>query len=192
MSDRKSSSTWVQNPVTSNGIFGLDFGDKLGYHTNAIFGYDTVGLGWTGSGGPTLDRQTIANIADPLIYVGMLGLDPRPSNFSNYDEPVPSYMSNLFSDSLIPSLTWSHTAGNRYRGQRVLGSLTLGGFGANRTVLNSVSIPFNDIDAQVLTVTVQQIGFHSKDSSLNLYGRNASFLAVIDSAVSYLDLRLSV
>lgn len=50
------SSTWVQNNVTEDGFFALNLEINLGYGPdgNGLFGYDTVGLSWMGSGGKQL------------------------------------------------------------------------------------------------------------------------------------------
>ena len=72
-----------------------------------------------------------------------VGLNPRPSNFTNFSNPVPSYLSSLKTQGLIPSLSWAYTAGNQYRLNEVLGSLVLGGFDASRFVPNNLTILFN-------------------------------------------------
>jgi len=120
------SSTWVRNNVTSNGTFALGLEENLGYTGNGLFGYDTVALGWQGSNGPSLDQQIVAGIATPDFYLGTFGLDPRPTNFTNYNNPVPSYMSNLKKQNIIPSLSWGYTAGNQYRENKVLGKPNFG------------------------------------------------------------------
>lgn len=71
------------------------------------------------------------------------GLNPRPSNFSDYSDPIPSYLSNLKTGSFIPSLSWAYTAGNQYRLNEVPGSLTLGGYDASRFMPNNLTFPFN-------------------------------------------------
>lgn len=53
------STTWKPNNVTSKGIFTLDLEKNLGYIGNGEYGYDTVSLGWQGSGGPTLEQQNV-------------------------------------------------------------------------------------------------------------------------------------
>jgi hypothetical protein len=62
-----------------------------------------------------LKNQTIAGIATEEFYLGVFGINPRPSNFTTFDDPVPSYMKNLRDQSLIPSTSWGYTAGNPYR-----------------------------------------------------------------------------
>ena len=44
---------------------------------------------------------------------------------------------------MIPSLSWAYTAGNQYRLNKVLGSLTLGGYDRSKSELNSLSVAFN-------------------------------------------------
>jgi hypothetical protein len=111
----QSSTTWVPNLTNiSNNIYDLGLEASLGYTGNGEYGFDTITLGWQGSGGPTPKNQTIAGIATKDFYLGLFGLTPRPSNFSNYNDPIPSYLENLRNQSLIPSTSWAYTAGNQY------------------------------------------------------------------------------
>ena len=185
------SSTWVQNNVTTNGTFTLGLEENLGYTGNGLFGYDTVALGWQGSNGPTLNQQIIAGIATPQFYTGIFGLDPRPTNFSNYNRPVPSYMSNLKSQNLIPSLSWGYTAGNQYRLSKALGSLALGGYDASRFQSNNVTFPFNDQDIRALTVGISSI-VHDTDSGQQTTLLNESISAFVDSTIPWIYLPLEV
>lgn len=82
-----------------------------------------------------LPAHTLAN--------GLIGLNPRPTNFTNFTDPVPSFLSTLKNRSMIPSLSWAYTAGNQYRSDKVLGSLTLGGYDASRFESNRLTLPFN-------------------------------------------------
>lgn len=184
------STTWTQNNITSNGTFTLGLEENLGYTGNGLFGYDTVSLGWQGSNGPSLDRQIVAGIATPEFYMGVFGLDPRPTNFSNYNHPVPSYMSNLKSQNLIPSLSWAYTAGNQYRLDKVLGSLTLGGYDASRFQANNITFPFNDQDIRALTVRISSI-VHSSDAGQRTL-LNESVSAFVDSTIPWIYLPLEV
>jgi hypothetical protein len=104
------SSTWE-----FNNYYELEMESNLGYTGSGEFGYDTVGLGWQGSGGPVLDHQVVAGIATYEFWLGSFGLTPRPTNFSNFDHPHPSFVQTLQNKSLIPSLSWSYTAGAPYR-----------------------------------------------------------------------------
>jgi hypothetical protein len=50
--------------------------------------------------------------------VGHFGLHPKPTNFSKdmvAVPPVPSYMTRLFEQGSIPSLSFGYTAGVQYR-----------------------------------------------------------------------------
>ena len=78
------------------------------------YGYDKLGVGYPGSGGPSLDHQVIAAIDTKDFYLGNLGLTPRPINFT-WDNPVPSFLSTLKNQSVIPSLSFGYNAGAEYR-----------------------------------------------------------------------------
>jgi hypothetical protein len=94
--------------------FDLILESQLGYEGTALFGYERVGIGWQGDGGPVLDDQVIAGIATEDFWLGSFGLTPRPTNFSDFNDPKPSFMQTLQNQSLIPSLSWSYTAGAPY------------------------------------------------------------------------------
>ena len=103
------SSTWIPN-----NFYGLQLESNLGYTGNGQFGFDTVGMSWQGSGGPLLNHQVVAGIATPDFWLGTFGLTPRPTNFSNFNDPQPSFMETLKNKSAIPSLSWAYTAGAQY------------------------------------------------------------------------------
>ncbi|MCJ1455419.1 hypothetical protein MMC28_005774 [Mycoblastus sanguinarius] len=185
------SSTWKQNNVTANGTFNLEIEANLGYSGNGEYGYDTVILGWQGSGGPSLDQQIIAGIATPEFWLGIFGLSPLPTNFTNFNHPVPSFISTLKEKSMIPSLSWSYTAGNQYRFNKVLGSLTLGGYDTSRFVPNNVSFAFSQVDERDLVVEIEKITFATSSNTTALSSTSISGV-FIDSTIPYLYLPLSV
>jgi len=88
---------------------------NLGITDTGEFGYETVGIGWQGSGGPVVEHQVIAGIATPDFWLGFFGLTPRPTNFTDFTNPQPSFLQTLKNNSQIPSLSWSYTAGAPYR-----------------------------------------------------------------------------
>ncbi|KAL8914315.1 MAG: hypothetical protein Q9171_001035 [Xanthocarpia ochracea] len=188
------SSTWSPNVPSPNksDIFSFGLESNLGYTAKGQFGFDTVALGWQGSGGPVLDHQIVAGIADPDFYLGVFGLNPRPSNFTNFTNPVPSYLSSLKTQGLIPSLSWAYTAGNQYRLNKALGSLVLGGFDASRFVPNTLTILFNQQDIRDLTVNILQISTISKDGSQRTNLLSDGIPAFIDSTIPSIYLPVDV
>jgi hypothetical protein len=107
-------------------------------------------------------------------------------------------MQNLRNQSLTPSTSWSYTAGNQYRKSldlasnnctdcltgldKVLGSLTLGGYDSSKFIPNTVSFPFNQQDARDLTVSIDSITKTNASASLSLLPTATS--AFIDSTVA--------
>jgi hypothetical protein len=104
------SSTW-----SFNNYYNLALESNLGYTGNGEFGFDTVALSWQGSGGPVLEHQIVAGIETSDFWLGTFGITPRPTNFSNFDNPQPSFLQTLKNKSMIPSLSWAYTAGAPYR-----------------------------------------------------------------------------
>lgn len=110
------SSTWDPNLAnTTTDIYPLDLDLELGYTGNGRYGFDDITLGYIGSGGMTLNNQSIAGIATKSYFLGLFGLTPRSKNFTSFNDPIPSFMQSLQAQSKIPSLSWSYTAGNQYR-----------------------------------------------------------------------------
>lgn len=156
--------TWVPNS-----IFNLGLNQNLGYKTSGSFGFDKMTLGWQGSGGPTDDHAIIAWYLDPLYFLGIFGLKPQATNFTNLNNPQESFMQRLRSRNSIPSLSYSYTAGNRYRMSGVYGSLTLGGYDASRFVPTNVTFPLYPDASRDLLVNVQSVELRADDSSLATY-----------------------
>ncbi|KAK4506800.1 hypothetical protein PRZ48_000533 [Zasmidium cellare] len=119
--------TWV-----ANSVYNLGIEQNLGMDPDSDVGFDTVTLGWQGSGGPSVQRATVFNLASPDYWIGAFGLRPDPANFTNQNDPQLSFMQQLVNNNTIPSLTYGYTAGNQYRLSKVFGSLVLGGYDENR------------------------------------------------------------
>lgn len=105
----KQSTSWKDQ-----GIFNLFLESNLNYTGNGRYGLDTVGLTISNSKGPTLNGQVVAALVTPQFYYGLLGLNTQPTNFTNFNNPIPSFFNTLKDQNLIPSLSWSYTAGNQY------------------------------------------------------------------------------
>lgn len=99
----------------SSSIYALTLESELGYSGKARYGFDDISFSWQGKDGVTARNQTVAGIATKNFFMGLLGLNPLPSNFGSYNTPIPSLMENMRNMSLIPSISWGYTAGNQYR-----------------------------------------------------------------------------
>jgi hypothetical protein len=114
--NNNASSTWVPNlSDPSSSIYNLDLDTNLNYTGKGRYGFDDLTLGYIGAGGQSIKNQTVAAIATKSFFMGLVGLTPRPSNFTSFNNPIPSFMQNLKTQSMIPSLSWAYTAGNQYR-----------------------------------------------------------------------------
>lgn len=103
------SSTWAKE-----GIYNLLSEANLGYAGNGDYGFDNVSLGLDATGA-TLSHQVVAGIVTDDFWLGTFGLGPKPANFSDYNSPVPSYMTSLVEKNIIPSLSYGYTAGAKHR-----------------------------------------------------------------------------
>lgn len=180
----------VQNDVDANGIFSLAIETNLGISANALYGNDTLTLGLPGNVAPSLVGQNVGGIASKELFMGSFGLNPAATNFSTFNNPVESYMSTLKTQSQIPSLSYGYTAGNQYRGNGVLASLTLGGYDASLFEPNDLTIDFDQQGASDLTVNINTITVSSRNGHTTLSSN--SFPAFIDSTIPYLYLPIEV
>ncbi|TVY91274.1 hypothetical protein LAWI1_G004534, partial [Lachnellula willkommii] len=170
--------SWIHNNSTE-GIFSLGIDTNLGYSGNGVYGYDNVSLG---DSLPALDDQIVGGITTKDFFLGLLGVNPAATNFPYMTSPVPSYLSSLKAQNLIPSLSYAYTAGNQYRLNKALGSLTLGGYDASLFEPNELTLALGSTSD--LTINVNKITMSSKNGNKTL--GSTSFSASIDSTVPYL------
>jgi len=57
----------------------------------------------------------VAHYQRESYWLGIFGLHPKPTNFTNYTDSSPSYMSMLFDNKRIPSKSFGYTAGSKNR-----------------------------------------------------------------------------
>lgn len=147
------------------GIYDLWIERNLGYDGNAFYGYDVVGLGLNGQGGPTLKNTTVGALAVEDFYLGMFGVNPKPTNFTSMNEGSPSYITQLKEQDLIPGVSFGYTAGAKYRFSGVLASLVLGGYDSARFEENDVTFLFAPDNSRDLVVAIQSINTPSQIES---------------------------
>ena len=157
--DNGTSSTWDYV-----GIYRFLVGENLGIYGNGLTGFDTVGLGGLGEGGPTVDNTTIIAYAGYSYYLGMFGINPKPSNFT-FTDPVPSLMTQLKEQRKIPSVSFGYTAGAHYRFTGSFASLTLGGYDTSKYEANNHTFIFAPDNERDVMVAIQSINTPSRDDS---------------------------
>lgn len=167
------STTWVNQGWYSlnNKDSHYGFEANLGYNFNLNYGLDTLALDYQdGPNAPSLLNQTIAayNLPNPL-YLGLFGLGTQPvlyESFGNYS--APSFFSSLRAKNLIPSLSWSYTAGASYRlsaGQYT--QVIFGGYDTSRFQANDVQFRLSADVTRDIVVGLQSI-IYSGTSTLAL------------------------
>ena len=168
--------TWTPNSIYQTGLEA-----NLGRDSSGYTGFDKATLGWQGSNTATNDHAIIWNLADSKYWLGVFGMNPRPTNFSTFNDPQTSFMQTLYNRKIIPSLTYGYTAGNGYRFSKVFGSLTLGGYDANRFEPNGISFDFYPDISRDLSVNLHAITTDSTTPSDLLPAKSISIF--IDSTV---------
>ncbi|KAI9664901.1 MAG: hypothetical protein M1821_006349 [Bathelium mastoideum] len=177
--------TWVPDSIYNIGI-----DDNLGLDTTAHYGFDTVTIGWEGSGGPTTTHSIISEGAAYNFMFGLLGINPQPTNFTDFSDPQPSFIEQLKSDNLIPVLGYGYTAGAQYRNNHaVFGSLVFGGYDSSRFDNSSMlTYPMSEDVQRDLVVAIQGIS----SGQTEILSQDQGIYAFIDTSVSQLYLPLSV
>lgn len=97
------SSTW-----TTVGSYQLTAESYLDVVSSAQYGLDTVGLGVEATTGLTLNQNVVAGVLTEPFYLGQIGLKPSNTTIVN---GTSSFMAQLKSEKLIPSLSYGYTAG---------------------------------------------------------------------------------
>jgi hypothetical protein len=195
------SSTWE-----FNNYYELEMESNLGYTGSGEFGFDTVGLGWQGSGGPALGHQVVAGIATDEFWLGSFGLTSRPTNFTDFNDPHPSFVQTLKNNTWIPSLAWSYTAGAPYRKymsspyflstnhrflglDKVLGSLVFGGYDSSKAGTTNMSFTSASDISRDLTVGLQSISTSIQGEPVELLP--SGIFTFIDSTIPHIWLPLA-
>lgn len=176
---RNESSTWKEYGSYELNTF---LEERVGLDGNGLYGYDTLSLGWTGDGLPSLEGQLVAAMStDSSFYLGSLALNPRPNNFTDFNNPIPSLMQHLKNISTpIPSTSWSYTAGSHNLAPKVLGSLVLGGYDTTRFMSNDVTFPFGADISLDFQVAIQSVTTNITDKPLLSTG----IISYIDTLVA--------
>lgn len=132
------------------------------------YGWDDVTLGWEGDNLPTVKNQSVVGIVSTDFWLGSLSLNPRPINFTDYNDPIPSLMQKLRNktEDPIPSLTWSYTAGAYNQAPQVYGSLVLGGYDSTRFEPNSLTFPFGSDISFDFQIAIQIVSTSLTDDNL--------------------------
>ncbi|KAI9690532.1 MAG: hypothetical protein M1822_009495 [Bathelium mastoideum] len=151
---KNDSSTWSEK-----GLYELTTAEEsyLGLTGNGDWGYDTITLGWQGDDAQSINNSLVTGIATPDFFLGVLGINNQPVNFTTFNDPQPSLLVTLKEQGKIPSLSWGYTAGAWYQEPFGFGSLTLGGYDSTRFSPNNLTIPFGLDSSFDLLMGVQSI-----------------------------------
>ena len=158
--DQTKSKTWDEI-----GLYELYIEQNLGYEGNAYYGYDVVTLGMPGEDGPTLENTIVGGFAWDDFYIGLFGINPKPTNFTSFNDPSSSFMSLLKQRDYIPSVSFGYTAGAKYRFTGELASLTLGGYDTSKFIQNDVEFAFAPDNSRDIVVALQSISTPSQIKS---------------------------
>lgn len=175
------SSSWN---LIGDGIYTLSAQEaELGYGGNGLYGFDRVAWG-NDSSSTSLTKQVVAGIADPSFWLGIAGIGPKSINFTEFNDPIESYLSTLVKENTIPSLSWGYTAGAAYR-SKAPASLTLGGYDTSRYTAPGLSISMNADNSRPLQAGVVGVtGENTLNGTMSLWGK--ATMHFIDSTIPHI------
>ncbi|KAF2089158.1 acid protease, partial [Saccharata proteae CBS 121410] len=160
------SSSWQEEGIYELNTLYVENQLGLGEDARGEYGYDTVGLAWSGEGLPSLENMVVGGIADPFSWEGSFPLSPRGVNFTDLNDPKPTILHTLRNETYIPSTSWSYTAGAYNVVPKAYGSLTLGGYDTTRFEANDITIPFGSDISRDLLLAVQSVSTNLTDTPL--------------------------
>ncbi|KAH9827279.1 eukaryotic aspartyl protease-like protein 1 [Teratosphaeria destructans] len=132
----------------------------------AYVGIDTLRLDWSGahppSDGSGILDQVVGVYEAQFPWLGLLGISGRPSHLKGVNTTQNSPLLTLLSEGSIKSTFWAYTAGAKYNSPSVDGSLTFGGYDANRGTIDAsdgaLVVPMNSQDTSLeLQLAIQSI-----------------------------------
>ncbi|KAK5720172.1 hypothetical protein LTR15_007445 [Elasticomyces elasticus] len=146
------SGTWN---MTAGGLYSIPGGSETNATAVAVLGQDTVYLnGTTDVALVNQTGQVVAGLVDLTYWLGLFGLSPQRSNFTDSNIETPNFMRGLVTGRKIPSLSWGYTAGAYYRNQAPA-SLTLGGYDMNRIDTSNLTFDMQgDSEFQVAVLSI--------------------------------------
>ena len=101
------SSTWK-----SQGIHDVDpLGDGI-FKRTFLFGTDTVGLGLKPAASHMKNQSVALMKGESSSYIGVIGISPVPVNYTEDNNPTPTFFESLRSSTRIAGRAWSYTAGS--------------------------------------------------------------------------------
>lgn len=178
------------NRDSSGGIYPLEFETDLYVNGTSLYGFDTVAF--PGGNGPSLTQQVVASVANEQLYLGLFGLSPYSSPLPSTTAQLPNYLESLNDSNLIPSTSWSYTAGNQYRPGPAYGDLILGGSDTSRFEPNDITFPFNNTNAGNFIVNIGSILLTNSSGPLNVSTPGESLPVRVDSTTPYIFLPQTV
>ncbi|KAK6501382.1 hypothetical protein TWF481_009222 [Arthrobotrys musiformis] len=184
------SSTW-----NDQGLFNTDLAKDLGYNAIGNYGLERLGITNVDSG-ITFNDQVVVSIDSSDWYLGLFGLGTQPTNFTDFNNPQPSFLTTMYNQGLIPSLSWGYQAGAIYRGKTASASLVFGGYDDslyidNDIVFTQANAYTNPFLVALSSLTVSGIYRNGQQGTAELLDSDwrrstESQLISIDSATSYI------
>jgi hypothetical protein len=95
------------------GLFSLESETELEPPRNGLYGLDSIGMGLASAESPVLLRQLVVGHMSESPYLSSLGLSPNPVGLGS--KPFAPYLASANTSGAIPSLSYSYTAGAKYR-----------------------------------------------------------------------------
>lgn len=150
-------------------------------------------MGYDNNSAPQIEGSIVAQIVTNDWWFGILGLSFEPVNYTDFGNPIPSYMALLRDRGDISSPSWSYTAGAFYRLKSVFGQLIFGGYDKSRFEENDVIFTMSGDNLRDILVTIRSISSTTEGGeATELMGEAEADFFYIDSSIPDLWLPVSV
>ncbi|KAK6518192.1 hypothetical protein TWF506_005351 [Arthrobotrys conoides] len=184
------SSTW-----NDQGLFKTDLAKDLGNNAIGNYGLERVGITNVDSG-ITFNDQVVVSVDSNDWFLGVFGLGTQPTNFTDFNNPQPSFLTTMYNQGLIPSLSWGYQAGAVYRAKSASASVVFGGYDDslyidNQIIFTQAKEYTNPFLVALSSLTVSGIYRNGEQGTAELLDSDwrrstESQLISIDSATSYI------
>ncbi|CZT20272.1 uncharacterized protein RCC_06130 [Ramularia collo-cygni] len=162
------------------GLYRLPTEDALyGSENNGLYGLDTLAL--SDNYEVSLYNWTIAGIATPDFWLGMLGLGSESMNITVLENSTPSLLTTMKADGKIPSISYGYAAGAFYESSP--GSLILGGWDEARLSDGSIVVP-NDDKSDLFVNLKSLVVSNSLQGTISFPDETKNLTMAIDSTTS--------
>lgn len=103
-----------------------------------------------------LTKQVAASVPNLDYWLGVSGLGPQSTNFTGFNDAIPSFFGTLANSGHLQSSSWSYTVG-AYNRDKAPTSLVLGGYDLDRFKATTLDFLMYPVTGTPFNVAVQKV-----------------------------------